>query len=143
MPNLAGGTRPSGSDALPDAAHTEGAARRSLPDEALLLVVHQGVPALARMWGMSERTLRRRCALLGVCVGEQSASLKRDLTERLLAGDLPIASVAARLGFASSQTLARFVRREFGVTPTSLRRRLRWSAFSTARVGTPEGTGHG
>jgi AraC-like DNA-binding protein len=42
---------------------------------------------------------------------------------RLLASDLPVRAIALRLGFASSQTFARFLRREFGATATALRLR--------------------
>jgi AraC-like DNA-binding protein len=47
------------------------------------------------------------------------------MAERLLATDLPVTTVSDRLGFGSTQTFARFMRREFGETATAFRERLK------------------
>ncbi len=50
---------------------------------------------------------------------------RRRLAGRLLTTDLPLTTVSDRLGFGSPQTFARFMRREFGETASSVRRRLK------------------
>lgn len=105
---------------LPDApAPTAG------PDDVLL---RSGVKATALSLGVSERTLRRRFAKRGTRPNDRRAALRREGTLALLGGDLPIAAVASRLGFSSSQTFARFVRRVFGTTASAVRRRVRAKA---------------
>lgn len=94
----------------------------SNPDDALLLL---GVRATAERLGVSERTLRRRYARAGTRLHDRIDELRRERTLELLRGGLPVSVIALRLGFASSQTFARWVRRAFGATATGLRRRLR------------------
>jgi AraC-like DNA-binding protein len=91
-----------------------------LDEEALLLLVRHGVSAVAARERTSVRTLRRICARRGLSLAEYRVAAKRELARRLLAAGMPVKEVAARLGFASSQTFARFVRREFGMTATRI-----------------------
>jgi AraC-like DNA-binding protein len=92
--------------------------------EVLLVLVRYGARGLARRLGISPRTLRRHCAAQGMRLIESRQALRREATLRLLATELGLADVATALGFSSSQTLARFVRGEFDLTATELRRRL-------------------
>lgn len=94
----------------------------------LQLLMRDGVAPLARHFGMSARTLRRHCARVGLRLDVQRRTLRRELVMTLLATDLPIAEVANRLGYASSQTLARFLKKSFGVTATQVRRQNRSKA---------------
>jgi AraC-like DNA-binding protein len=91
-----------------------------LDEEELLLLVRHGVSAVAARQQTSVRTLRRICARRGLSLAEYRLAAKRELARRLLAAGMPVKEVAARLGFASSQTFARFVRREFGMTATRI-----------------------
>lgn len=96
-----------------------------VPDSAdapIRLLIRGGIGSLARYFGMSSRTLRRYCARAGLHLSIHRNELRREELIVLLSTRLPIAEVADRLGFSSSQTLARFVRKEFGSTPTQMRR---------------------
>ena len=92
-----------------------------LDEEALLLLVRHGVSAVAARRQTTVRTLRRICVRQGLSLAEYRLAAKREMARRLLAAGTPVKDVAARLGFASSQTFARFVKREFGMTATSIR----------------------
>jgi AraC-like DNA-binding protein len=74
---------------------------------------------------MSPRTLRRHCAKTGLRLAAYKQALRRESVMQLLVTDLSIGTIAARLGFASSQTLARFIKKAFGSTATALRRQAR------------------
>lgn len=75
----------------------------------------------ARTLGLSERTFRRQFERKGLRLSDLLGERRRQMALRLLASDLPVRTIADRLGFASSQTFARFLRREFGATATALR----------------------
>lgn len=97
----------------------------SVTSETDLLLVRVGVRAAAERLGISERTLRRQFDRRGLRLHDHLVARRREMTLKLLAGDLPVATVASRLGFASSQTFARYVRRQFGATATDVRRLIR------------------
>ena len=92
--------------------------------EPLELLVRDGVKALASEWGLPARTLRRLCAERHVNLSACRRVFKRELARELLRSREPLGQVAQALGFASTQTLARYVRTEFGCTATELRRAL-------------------
>lgn len=98
-------------------------------DEADLRLLRFGVRIVAEHLGISERTLRRQFQRQGIRLRDHIRRRRRELALRLLGGDLPVGTLASRLGFSSSQTFARFVRREFGETATGLRRRIRSAGF--------------
>ena len=108
-------------DAAPGAA---GLTDRSEPRGADVdeLILRLGVRTAAERLGVSERTLRRRYARLGTRLHDHLGRLRRERALDLLAGGLPVSVIALRLGFASSRTFARWVRRTFGMTATELRR---------------------
>lgn len=89
-------------------------------DEAAVLV-QRGVSGLAQYFKVSPRTLRRVCAKTGVSLRALRAVLIVTSARTLLRTRLPIMDVAHRLGFSSSQTFARFLRRECGTTARELR----------------------
>ena len=99
-----------------------------LTEEMALLLVRFGVGGTARRLGVSERTLRRDFVRAGASVHDHISRTRRAMAVRLLASSCPLARVAEEIGFASSQTFARFVAREFGFTPSALRKSLRWRA---------------
>ncbi|MGZ6988712.1 MAG: helix-turn-helix domain-containing protein, partial [Thermoanaerobaculia bacterium] len=92
-----------------------------LDEEAVLFVLHFGMRLTARTLGLSERTFRRQFERKGLRLSDLLGDRRRQMALRLLASDLPVRTIADRLGFASSQTFARFLRREFGATATALR----------------------
>ena len=95
-----------------------------LSDETALFIMHFGGHLAADSRGVSTRTLRRQFERLGVTLSDHMMRKRRELALSLLADGLPIRDVAGRLGFASAQTFARFIHREFRTTATLLRRRL-------------------
>ena len=99
-----------------------------LDEETVLFILRFGIRLTAGKWGISERTLRRQYERKGLRLCDLLQERRRDLTLRLLAGELPVGAVALRLGFSSSQTFARYLRREFGATARQLRRRFRTAA---------------
>lgn len=100
-------------------------APQSVASATDLVLVRLGVRAAAELLGISERTLRRQFDRRGLRLHDHLVARRREMTLGLLAGDLPVATVASRLGFASSQTFARYVRRQFGATATNIRRLMR------------------
>jgi AraC-like DNA-binding protein len=94
-----------------------------LDEETVLFILRGGIRLAAGKWGVSERTLRRRFQRKRLRLCDLLQKRRRDMTLRLLSGDLPVGAVAERLGFSSSQSFARYVRREFGATARELRRR--------------------
>jgi len=96
-----------------------------LSDEIAILLLRYGARIVAERREMCERTLRRGFQRRGVRLAEHLRSRRRILALRFLATDLAFETVAHRLGFASTQVLSRFVRRELGTTATALRESLR------------------
>jgi AraC-like DNA-binding protein len=60
----------------------------------------------------------------GTSLREVKRAARRSLAASLLASDLPLRELSTRLGYSSTQALARFVRQEFGMTPIQLREEL-------------------
>lgn len=100
-------------------------AEELLSEELALSLVRFGVRAVAENRRVSERTLRRQFEREGVTVQEHVAHIRLEMARRLLVSRRPMCEIAGELGFASTQTFDRFVHREMGLTPTSLRRALR------------------
>src|SRR5512144_1182080 len=96
-----------------------------LSEELAIFLVRFGPRLAASQQGICERTLRRRFQRRGVRLATYTKESRLKLARHLLASDLSLTTVADRLGFSSPQTLARFVRREFGETATAARQRLR------------------
>jgi AraC-like DNA-binding protein len=87
----------------------------------------QGLPAptlteLADVLGLSTATLRRRLDAEGAAWGPLKDAVRRDLALQLLAeGRLPVAEVAARLGFEDASTFYRAFRKWTGQAPGAWR----------------------
>lgn len=81
---------------------------------------------LARRAAMSERNFRRVFAReVGCSPTAFLESARLDAAKRLLeAGDLPLKSVAGRVGFASEQSLRTLFRKRLGVSPQDYRARF-------------------
>ena len=96
-----------------------------LSEEMAIFLVRFGPRLAACRQGISERTLRRRFEREGMHLAAYTKECRLKLARRFLATDLPLTTVSSRLGFSSPQTLARFMRREFGETSTAVRHRLK------------------
>lgn len=96
-------------------------------DETLVILVREGLGAAAERKSMSKRTLRRRIREAGTTVSEIVRGARRSLSLRLIPRDDRMSEISSWLGYESSRCFSRFVRREFGETPSELRSRLRKS----------------
>jgi len=77
---------------------------------------------IARLLGMSERTLQRRLAATGDSYSELLQSFRRTEAMRLLTDtDLTLVEVASRLGYAEQTSFTRAFRRWSGATPAAWR----------------------
>ena len=85
--------------------------------------VRDGAPMdqVAAALGMTERTLRRRLAAEGTGYREVVDQVRSGLAAQLLAVGLPVADVAARLGYAEPAALTHAHRRWTGRAPSSCR----------------------
>jgi AraC-like DNA-binding protein len=82
------------------------------------------IDAAAKAVGMSARTLKRKLALEALSFRQL---LDEELHSRalpLLRSDLPLAQIAARLGYSNTANFERAFRRWTGQTPTAFRKRL-------------------
>lgn len=78
---------------------------------------------LARLLGLSERTLQRRLAALGRNFAAVVEDFRREEAARLLrTGSLPLVRVAERLGYAEQASFTRAFRRWYGTSPAAWRR---------------------
>lgn len=76
---------------------------------------------VARLLGMSVRTLQRRLAASGRSWSDVVEAFRRDEADRLLAGPTPLVDVAARLGYREQSSFTRAFRRWTGQTPAQRR----------------------
>ncbi|MFB7722882.1 AraC family transcriptional regulator ligand-binding domain-containing protein [Nocardia sp. NPDC056100] len=92
----------------------------------------------ARRLQISPRTLQRRLYELGTSWRQEVESVRRDNAIQLMRHtDLPVQSVAARLGYTDARTLRRAIRRWSGQGVTDFRRDLR----DTDSIGSPGSSG--
>ncbi|GAD87120.1 hypothetical protein NCAST_34_02500 [Nocardia asteroides NBRC 15531] len=79
--------------------------------------------AVAARFAASPRTFQRRLAEAGTTWRAEVDAARRDRAERLLReSDLPVGSIAARLGYADARTLRRSFQRWTGQSPDAYRR---------------------
>ncbi len=80
--------------------------------------------SLAKALSCQPRTLDRRCrARLGAAPGTVYRHLRLSAARKLLEGGrLPVAEVALRCGYENPAALARAIRRQYGASPSELRR---------------------
>jgi AraC-like DNA-binding protein len=88
-------------------AHLRGVLAGGAPD----------VPSTARRLGLTARTLQRRLAQEGVSHATLLEEVRREACEGLLARGLPLAEVAALLGYADAPAFHRAFKRWHGVSP--------------------------
>jgi AraC-like DNA-binding protein len=89
------------------------------------ILVREGAKALARREGVSFRTLRRRFKDGGVTVFQARITRRASMVVNLLQDKhADLHYVSRTLGYSSVSAFAKFVRREFGVTPATLQREL-------------------
>ena len=85
-----------------------------------------GVDAVAATLHMSARTLQRRLGETGAQFSEVLDAVRADEAKRaLVAGELPLAEIAWRLGFADLATFSRAFKRWTGKPPGTFRRDAR------------------
>ena len=92
-----------------------------LPHESANRILREGAGSAARSLGQSRRALRRLMRQRGAGLREFARLRRRCLAATLLQEGASIASVAKALGYTSASNFARFVRREFGSSPSALR----------------------
>lgn len=117
--------------------------RRDLPattaDVRVLVAqrLGEGAPMaqVASALGVTERTLRRRLASEGTGYREVVDEVRAGLAARLLAVGLPVADVAARLGYSEPAALTHAHHRWTGAAPTALRSGSRSGHRSEHRSG--------
>jgi AraC-like DNA-binding protein len=78
---------------------------------------------LARLLGLSERTLQRRLAEGGRSYSAVVEDFRREEAARLLRGRLPLVRVADQLGYREQTSFTRAFRRWYAATPAAWRRR--------------------
>jgi len=83
---------------------------------------------IARMLGMSERTLHRKLAAENTSYRDVIEQTRKRAAFRYLALGQPLEKIAHSLGYASAQSFQRAFRRWTGTTPGAHQRRLRMSA---------------
>jgi AraC-like DNA-binding protein len=77
---------------------------------------------MARLLGMSVRTLQRRLGSSGRAWSDVVEAFRRDEAARLLSGATPLVDVAAQLGYRDQSAFTRAFRRWTGQTPAQWRR---------------------
>ncbi len=92
----------------------------ALTDDEVAILIQRGASGLARYFKVSPRTFRRICAKKGISLHEFRAILTVAGAKALLRSGLLVGDVARQLGFSSSQTFARFIRRRCGTTARHL-----------------------
>lgn len=89
---------------------------------SLLADGHPSIHAAAETVGMSARTLQRRLAEVGVTYSGLVSSIRTRQAKELIAdAEMPIADIAAQLGYTDSSNFGRAFRRQTGVSPLAFR----------------------
>jgi AraC-like DNA-binding protein len=90
---------------------------------SLLVDGYPGIETAAEAAGMSSRTLQRRLAEAGATyTGLVAASRFRLARAWLTESDMPVAEIAAVLGYTDASNFARAFRRQTGMSPLAYRR---------------------
>jgi AraC-like DNA-binding protein len=91
--------------------------------ETLLVDGYPDIQTAAEAAGMRPRTLQRRLADSGVSYSELVAGCRLRLAKAwLVASDMPVAEIAATLGYSEASNFARAFRRQTGLSPAAFRR---------------------
>ncbi len=99
--------------------------------EQVQALLPTGSVTLARVsaaLAMGERSLQRRLAELGTNFEALVEDTRRDLSDRLLAGDTPLAEISYLCGYSNASAYSRAARSWYGMSPRAARLRQRSSA---------------
>jgi AraC-like DNA-binding protein len=114
-------------------------ARQKLYEEAVTIIAREyaedlRLPEVARRIGASERALQRAFAERGeLSFSEELRARRLEVAARLLRGtDLPVGTVALRVGYGDHAPFTKAFRRHHGMSPRAY----------TARMRSREGNGH-
>ena len=95
-------------------------------DALLAALMALDLEPVARVLGLSDRTLQRRLQELGTTFQREVTTTRlAEVQRRLLDTDDALTAIAVDLGFASPQHLSALFKKELGVTPSEWRRRRR------------------
>jgi AraC-like DNA-binding protein len=111
-------------------------ADRSAPDSTLSALHHVletnlhrpelDAEHVAKLCGMSKRTLSRRLSNLNTSLKAEMTSLKRQRAENdLISSELPISDIGARVGYVDATVFCRAFKRWHGMTPSTFRKKNR------------------
>jgi AraC-like DNA-binding protein len=102
-------------------------------EESVTDLLRGGSKEVARISGVSVRTLRRRFRRRGITLRDLILAKRAAVVLNLMQAGLPLGSIAVCAGLSSSPALNRFIRHEFGTTPARLAAQLRVSEPSNDR----------
>lgn len=80
------------------------------------------VEQLAKRWGMSSRTLKRKLAAQDTSFSALVSAQRREVAMQLLRGSASIDEIAERLGYSDAQNFSRAFKRWTAMTPSAYRR---------------------
>ena len=81
--------------------------------------------SVARALGLGERSLQRRLGELETSFEKLVEQTRRDLSDRLLAGDTPLAEISYLCGYSNASAYSRAARAWYGMAPQAMRQQLR------------------
>lgn len=91
--------------------------------ESLLPEQCPGIQIAAEAAGMSARTFQRRLAAAGLSFTDLATDCRIRLARDMLAAsDIPVAEIAATLGYTDASNFSRAFRRQTGISPVAFRR---------------------
>lgn len=99
--------------------------------EHLLALLPQGEAKLGRVakaMAIGERSLQRRLVDLGTSFERIVEETRRELSDRLLATDMPLSEISYLCGYSSASAYSRAARAWYGMAPQAKRQRLRGSS---------------
>lgn len=92
---------------------------------ALLPLGDANLTRVAAEVAMGERSLQRRLGELGTTFEKLVEETRRDLSDRLLASDTPLAEISYLCGYSNASAYSRAARGWYGVAPQAMRQRLK------------------
>jgi AraC-like DNA-binding protein len=96
--------------------------------EQIIELLPQGEATLgnvAQALAIGERSLQRRLGELGTSFEKIVEQTRRDLSDRLLAGDTPLSEISYQCGYSNASAYSRAARGWYGMAPQAMRQRLR------------------
>lgn len=105
-------------------------------DDTVRCLLFRGNKGLARHAGVSVRTLRRRFRRCGITLKGVLGAKRASVVLNLMQSGLSLRQIAFSAGLSSPPALARFVKREFGMTPAKLAKQLRRDGATADTPGT-------